>query len=848
MPFRGPPHARPAKGFPPVTHSSPAALRLALRLAAPDTADALAERLRPDLLAALSNRFGLPEEMVEAVTGPGGAALRAALDAGPEVFLIRAAETGDPVIARALWKARYRPAPQQSRRARDLPDLLPAILRAADPTDPRWEDEDGLVPLLQEEASGFELLPALTGPFPQLLSFALVRLAPFLPLPAALDACVAMVQLAGAEGLLAFADGVERAPDFDLGRPELLEVMRAAAADADPEAFLRERRPAGEWTDPAALRALLMVRNGAGAVAKPAALDWDLVRREHARLPFETGRTSGRQSGNRLSQLTRWEGCPDDLVMECFRADPWSTSRGAAELPFEALVGPEAAAGKVPFDEVLGRSIRTGRLPVERVLAEVGPATEVLNALPYDHEPTRKALAGLLGRLGTDPVNWLTCYARMGRARGSIAELIDDAASAGSAKKRSTTWPRPLEAVLPATPPEASRAAFLSLFQCASEEAQIAVVPHFDPRAVQHLLVYGDPAPAVRDAVVAAHGVSAQAAQAATTALSPEKLAYLLDLDEPQVDANLFFHRGIDQRERERMLAGRLRGGGTRTVPEELLHVLREAHLSHHRHWLIAGLDSGDLGVARTIVGRLKLRVPAARLRLLVAVWERGGPDAVREILAMDRLPLTLRRQTERLLDVPDGLDRLRARLAAEEDPAKLLAFLNKAPGYDGDQASKLTGDGIPLPWPDLVAAHRSGTLAPSAAKDLAELADCPRELLLELLSSTPELGRSNLSWPQLALRRGTLTPEDVLNRAAPARQGLAHLLRLLNSADRQANQRAVRQVDRQELRTRAAALTAEHLGSDPEAWAACLQLLPTFAGTLTELFATAAAIVRPPA
>ncbi|WP_435602674.1 hypothetical protein [Streptomyces sp. bgisy130] len=823
-----------------MTHRSATPLPLALRLAAPDTADALAERQRPELLAALSSRFGLPEEMVETLIGPGGAALRAALDADPAAFLLRAAETGDPVIARAVWRARYRPAPDRTRRGRDLPDLLPAILRAADPTDPRWEAEDGLVPVLQEEATGCELLPTLTGPFPQLISFTLVRLARFLPLPVALDACIALVQLAGGEGLLAFADGVERIEDFDLGRPELLELMRAAAAADDPEAFLRERRPAGEWTDPAALHALLRVRETSAVVAAPDALDWEPVRREHARLPFETepARGYGRHGSNRLLQLTRWEGCPADLVMESFRADPRSTARYAAELPFEALKGPEAAAGRVEFGDVLAHGIRAGRLPVDRALTELTPAPEVLGALPYDHEPTRKALAGLLDRLGTDPVNWLTCYARMGRARGSVAELIDDAASATSRQKRNTSWPRPLEAVFPATPPEASRAAFLHLFQCASEEAQIAVVPHFDPRAVQHLLVYGDPAPAVRDAVIAAHGVAAQAAQAATTALSPEKLAYLLDLDEPQVDAHLFFYCGIDQRERERMLAGRLRGGGVRPVPEELLHVLRETNLGHYRHWLIAGLDSGDLGVARTLLGRLKLRIPAARLRLLVAVWQRGGPDAVREILAMDRLPVTLRRQTEKLLDAPDGLDRLRARLAAEEDPEKLLEYLNKAPGYDGSQPHKLTGEGIPLPWPELIAAYRSGKLTPSAARDLAERADCPRELLLALLPDTPEPDRYSTAWPQLALRHGTLTPQDILTHAAPARRALSHLSHALNSPEQRA--------DRQELRTQAAALTAEQLGTDPEAWAVALQLLPTFAGTLTELCTTAAAITRP--
>ncbi|USA03226.1 hypothetical protein NCG97_25470 [Streptomyces lydicamycinicus] len=149
------------------------------------------------------------------------------------------------------------------------------------------------------------------------------------------------------------------------------------------------------------------------------------------------------------------------------------------------------------------------------------PAAEVLGSLPYDHEPTRKTLAGLLDRLGTDPVNWLTCYARMGRARGSVAEAHRRRRLGHLPPEAQHQLAAPLGGGVPGHSPEASRAAFLHLFQCASEEAQIAVVPHFDARAVQHLLVYGDPAPAVRDAVIAAHGVAAQAAQAATTALSP---------------------------------------------------------------------------------------------------------------------------------------------------------------------------------------------------------------------------------------------------------------------------------------------------------------------------------------
>lgn len=340
---------------------------------------------------------------------------------------------------------------------------------------------------------------------------------------------------------------------------------------------------------------------------------------------------------------------------------------------------------------------------------------------------------------------------------------------------------------------------------------------------------------------MAAHGVAAPASQASTADLSEDTLAYLLDLDEPEVDANLFLHCGIDQQERERMLAGRLRGGGTRTVPQKLLRALEETNLGHYRHWVIAGLESGDPGVAGKVVGRLRLQIPAARLRLLIAVWERGGPAAVREILAMDRLPVTLRRQVTKALDAPDGLDQLRARLTAEEDPAKLVAFLNKAPAYDPDQqAHKLTGDGIALPWPALIEAHRSGGLARRLSESLAERADCPRELLLELLDSTPEDGRYADSWVRPALQRGALTLEDLVAHSGPARTALSHLLRVVNSPDRQG--------DRQKLRAQATALTAEHLGTDIEAWAVCLQLLPTFAGSLTELISTAGAIVRPTA
>ncbi|MFI9046450.1 hypothetical protein [Streptomyces sp. NPDC053427] len=830
---------RSAKGPAQVTADPPPYLRHALQLADPATADALAERLRPELLAVLADRFGLPEELVEVLAGPDAAGLRAALTADPGAFLTAAAERGDPVVGLALWRAEFRDASGRKLRATEaIPSLLAAVLHAADPLDRRWYDEDdGLIPVLYEEAVGPVLVPALTSRFPGLVTGSVAQLGPHLPPPVVLDAFIGLVEFWGADALVRFLSLAEEMPELaGLGHPWLPGLLRQALDAPDPESFLREHRPAGEWTDPEHVRVLLELRYGDGPSVRPDGLDWDLIRREHDRLPLghDPRRAPDLPQRVRLLRLVQWEGCPADLVRESFREVPRETARFAAELPFEALLHPELRMHRTDLRDVLERGIAEGRLPVDRVLTEVAPAETVLNALPYGHEPTRKALAGLLTRLGTDPVNWLTCYARTGRAHGSVAELIADAASTTTGGKRCSAWPRPAPAQFPAGPPQDARRAFLGMFRCASPEAQRAVVPYLDARAVQHLLVHGDPSPEIRDAVVAAHGLPAQVAMAAAYDLSAEKLEYLLDLDEPAVDAQLFRYADLDRAERERMLAGRLRGGGIRAVPPELLATVEEISVSHHRPWLMAGLESGDPGVARALVGRLRLHVPATRLRLLVAVWERGGPDAVREILAMDRLPLTLRRRTEKLLDAPDGPDRIRALLAAEESPDRLAAFLMRAGSRPGERLHRLRSEGLEPPWPALVAAREAGTLPDGLLDALADHPGCPRALLLAAPANLRGAGTDRL---HDALLSGRLTPEDVLTRAAPAHAALDRLRRY--AADRSAL-RGLHAV-----RGRARALTREHLATDAEAWAVALQLLPTFAGTLPELLATAGAMTR---
>ncbi|MFF2807163.1 hypothetical protein ACFVT2_08255 [Streptomyces sp. NPDC058000] len=843
-----------------MSDSSRSALRLALSLADPATADALAERMRRPLLALLADRLGLPEKMVGELLGGDAGQLRAALEADPVEWLAAAAETGDPVVGRALWSAEYRVDDGSTVRAMvEAPGLLPILLDAADFWDSRWYADDGLLRMVYD-VEGPLMSLVLTHGFAGLSVEGLGAFSAYLPPPAVVDACLSLLGLWGTiEPLVDYLQLHDQIPTVSASHPWLPDLVRAAVAAPDPEAFLQGHRPSGEWADPEHRYALATVRCGYDEfTAKPEGLDWELILREHARMPFCRANlpTTDHRAESPLVLLTQWEGCPADLVRESFREDPIGTAKYAAELPFEVFTGPwtDRNERNAVFLYGLEPAIRTGRLSVERVLAEVGPAEAVLTYLPLDHEPTRKALAHLLDALGTNPANWLTFYARMSTARGSVTALIADATAPHARRKRHTSWPRPAPAQFPAESPEHARPTFLKVFACVSEEVQCAIVPYFDARAVQQLLVFGDPSPAVRDAVVAAHGRSAQVAMAGGYALSDEKLQYLLDLDEPAVDATLFRHGRLDQAEYARMLAGRLRAGGSRPVPEELLAALDDPDADYTRARLTAGLGSGDLGVARSILGRLRsLHLPASRLRVLVAVWERSGPDAVREILAMDHLPVTLRRHTAKLLDTPDGLALLRTRLAEAESPATLLAYLTAATSQPRDRLQRLRSEGLAPPWPALTAAQGAGSLNEELLSALLQEPDCPRPLLLAALDALPVWGAD---WIRNALSGGRLNPTDLLTRAAPARAALHSLQQYADhqpgdwcddAADEPADEPddALSGAARQPVCVQAAALTQEHLGANVDAWAVCLQLLPTFAGTLPELLATAGALTQ---
>ncbi|GGX37953.1 hypothetical protein GCM10010341_69980 [Streptomyces noursei] len=145
-------------------------------------------------------------------------------------------------------------------------------------------------------------------------------------------------------------------------------------------------------------------------------------------------------------------------------------------------------------------------------------------------------------------------------------------------------------------------------------------------------------------------------------------------------------------------------------------------------------------------------------------MWERSGPDAVREILAMDHLPASLRRRTEELPTTPDGPEGLRCQLAEAESPAALTAYLTAPAGRPDERLRRLRSEGLTPPWEALNAAHDAGTLPEHLLSALWELRDCPRPLLLAGLKTLPVWGAE---WIRRSARRRVRR-----DRAAAARPG----------------------------------------------------------------------------
>lgn len=785
----------------------------ALRLAGPDVRAALVERFRTQITTTVAQYAKLPEESIAKILADGDFDAAGYLAEGGPLerdLKLRAARLGDPKTATALIPGRDAISDDVLRELRT---------HIADPDDPAWHVDYGLVHKLRVSAGGDPLAVA-AWPFPKLVFDVASEHCKNLPYAVAIDLCVAVADRGDREML-------RRLALRDLVHVGLNDLVMAAADAPSPSAYLADLRPPEEWIDAAAVRAIAGVRRHDGKPPQDAELpplDWDLVRREHERRPFD------RES---LPWLTRWPDCPDDIVAAALSANLVNTTQCAARLPFDIVENDKLADWSQHFREVVSRGVTAGWLPLDRLLTEAAPAGRIAGALPFDVDEVGTALAKALAPLGTDPVNWLTFYSRLPRFEGTIAALVDDVAS--GAGKRATKFPRPLPAAMPATPPENTRETFVAVLSAMPDAVTVALAPYLDARSVQHILVYREPSDAVRDALVAAHGSVALAAFAAHGGLERGRVEWLMAHDDAATDASLFAHAPLTDADRVRMLAGFRTDGSRGPVPQELLDVLNDVNLGHYRDRVTAGLTSGDLGVARVIAGRLRLATEGGRMRLLVAVWERNGPEGVREILAMDRLPATTVKAVEAALAQPDGIDRLRARMAADDAPEEFLKRLRKKSGYAFERLRKLVGEGRDVPWDAAVAAADADTLDRDVVDALVDRSELPPEFAYAALRWGARNGDlRSADWRERLLFRG-LTPEDLLRHAPqPARY-----LTAVAFDRRRHNARRRQWAEPCET---ARALVDEHLGTNPDAWTVALHLLPDFTGTLPELLATARA------
>ncbi|MFE7099914.1 hypothetical protein [Streptomyces erythrochromogenes] len=810
------------------------------RLADQQTAADLVQSLRDETLALLTGGYRRPRRLAEAVLASGDRELQTALARNAALCTprqrLRLAGLGVPEIGRALYVT------ERWTRTGGRDEVRIAVLTAADPADPAWRAPGGLVAMLLGETGSTDLAAAIHAPFPELALHALRHCGRDLPLPMLLRAARTLHARGGPERLTALAALVEE--EHGLGHPGLAPLLRRAA-DPGPG-----RGPGSAASllagDPSPTDELLYAvrMHGGGEWAAHVPPDWDLVRSEHERRPF---------SADALTHLNRWPGCPPDLAVEGLRGNPRTALlQGTGPLPLSALTGPEAEPARTYVPRVLRRGLREGWLAAERLFTEVTPAADAIGCLPKGDELVGKAVRELTAPLGSDPAAWLAVYRRINRFEGTATALVAAARADAGRRGPAPSWPRPTGAAFPCREPEGARALFQRLFEYAEEAVQEALVPHLDVRAVQHLLVFGTPSPLLRERITAVHGRAAQVAHASRWDLPAATVEELLDLDDPEVNEKLYLYGAIAREERERILAGRGRGGGPVPVTDGLLDALTRIDLRHHRSWVGAGLLSGDPRVLRVVLGRIRTRTEAGRLRVLIRLWERHGPEAVRSLMAEEEfpgraagaghpLPAATHKNAAQALASPDGLALLRTRLAAEEDPVRLIAVLRRAAaGTVAERARHLAQEGTALPWPELAGAHTADPLPVHLLRALARQPDCPRPLLLAALGAGPVHRGDDGPWLVPAIEEGRLTPADILRRCGPAAEAVALLAGVHNHWPATEDPWSYRVY--REART----LTRSHLGTSPEAWTRAVGLLPAFPGALPALLAAAAADPAP--
>ncbi|MFD3485441.1 hypothetical protein [Streptomyces sp. NPDC058665] len=793
---------------------------------------ALIPRIREETLALLGSGAPVPPVLLDEVLSSPDPELRTALLSARryhrDVFR-RLAALGDPALAVHLYGDR-----DWERDADERAAVWEGAAATAD--DPAWHAKGALPRRLMEARSRELLEPALLSPFPELVALAR-RVLEAKPAPAP-----------ARPKNSAPRPGRSSTPAPGTTK-ELIEHLHDATHHGDIE------------LPPA-----------------PGALHWDELVEEHRGTPF---------TANGLRKLRTHPDCPEELALAAFKANRGLRIEGNLHWPMLA------AAEEDRLAELLVPGIPSGVFPADRVLREVVPARKVLCGLPHDHEEVRAALAAQVARLGSDFAPWRALYTLLPRFAGSVTELID-AALAEVPKHSGQPWPRPMGPEFPSRRQKGGRSAWLHLYDAADHGTRCALAAHMDLRAIQQLLLWHAPSPELRAHIIQLRGAPALAGIASDWTTPAEVIEDLITYNDAEVNAALFLHTDLTLDQRGHILSGRRwRDGRSADTPtaeripltEPLVEGVRE---SARRPWLLACCDSGDPLLCRILLGspRAKVHTSALELHMLLRLWERHGPEAVRELLDETDFP-GRKRQTRHPLSPAtlktgraaletegpeDGAALLRAAYESAASPAGRADFLcDKGAGSEDDDLAKAIdlfaeeiGPG-PLPWAELAATHRAKPLHDRLLVRLAALDGCPAELAemsavaalrlshphyrprrtgkpptaTELLMKYPlQLDSGGCRWLEKAHHLGQITLPDAVRSGYPAQPVVAFLSRALGQEDAPATDEI------REARGEVAALAAEHLSDNPEGWALALRLIPEFEGTLPDLLLASGAVV----
>ncbi|WP_439676578.1 hypothetical protein [Embleya sp. MST-111070] len=521
------------------------------------------------------------------------------------------------------------------------------------------------------------------------------------------------------------------------------------------------------------------------------------------------------------------------------------------------------------------------RSPHERVTAEVfadaRPAVAVLRFLRHcgSHDelsylrPMVEVTALLDRHLGADPRAWSRLLALLPNGRGTVAETIEEAGARSGGRE-----------AIPA-PPAAIAVEWRQLLLCAGPEHLVALIPHLRPRTLLDLVHFGAALPVE---VVAETVRRATARQRRTLAAAAypraEVFDALIELGDPGLNAVVYANPRVGDRERNLIMAA---AGTVPLDPTTVARVIGSDNVRYRR----PAVWSGDPSLVRAAL--LRVRYSSVVVSKAVEAWQRGGiaalrplfynryenkqhepfvPPVQRGVLLGALLGLWDRHgpaEAERLIDDlplrPGVAAKLRA-MCADGDAGRTRMREECRRAFDKRTRHAVLGEpmgfragapGYPRTgWPLLLAAHAEEPLAGARARTLSTFPGCPAEILAAAEDGTvlraiwPVRGR----WCAKTGHDHVYTNEARRLRVELAKipglaeqvfSGLVPAGKALDVYDRIQRYGAdASLVDKH--RERMPAYLREYLGEGIEARVVAARLAPSFAGTLPELLATAAA------